>query len=112
PRVTVNNANIMTPSSNKLKVLGKVRDGSTGKIEKGYWTTNMSGVTEYTKHPIPMYAHLYSSEEDGFSSENEETYKGLRHVRNILDKKQATFVMARDYDNIKMMKQILEQEAN
>src|SRR5699024_8222125 len=52
------------------------------------------------------------SEEDGFISEDEETYKGLRHVRNILDKKQATFVMDRDYDNIKMMKQILGQGDN
>src|SRR5699024_11530332 len=30
----------------------------------------------------------------------------------ILDKKQATFVMDRDYDNIKMMKQILGQGDN
>ena len=110
--VIVDNSEIIKPYSNKLEALGKVRDGSTGKIEKGYWTTNMIGVTEYTKHPIPMYSHLYSSEEDGFISENEETYKGLRHVRNILDKKQATFVMDRDYDNIKMMKQILGQGDN
>ena len=48
-----------------------------GKIEKGYWTTNLIGVTDNTKHPISMYSHLYSSAEEGFISENEETYKGL-----------------------------------
>src|SRR5699024_11705900 len=56
--VIVDNSEIIKPYSNKLEALGKVRDGSTGKIEKGYWTTNMIGVTEYTKHPIPMYSHL------------------------------------------------------
>jgi len=110
--VIVDNSKIIKPYSNKLEALGKIRDGSTGKIEKGYWTTNMISVTRVTKHPIPMYSHLYSSEEEGFISENEETYKGLRHVRGILDEKQATFVMDRDYDNIKMMKQILGQGDN
>jgi len=72
----------------------------------------MNGITGDTKHSILMYSHLYLSEEEGFISENEETYKGLRHVRDILDEKQETFVMDRDYDNVKMMKQILGQGDN
>src|SRR5699024_568383 len=102
---------IIKPFSNKLEALGQVRDGSTGKIEKGYWTTNMIGITPTTKHPISLYSHLYSSTEEGFISQNEETYKGLRHVRNVLHDK-ATFIMDRDYDNVKMMKMILEQGDN
>lgn len=112
PLIIVDNSEIIKPYSHKLEALGKVRDGSTGKIENGYWTTNMIGVTEKTKHPIPMYSHLYSSEEEGFVSENQETYKGLWHVRDILDEKQATFVMDRDYDNVKMMKEIQKQDDN
>ena len=108
--VIVDNSEIIKPYSNKLEALGQVRDGSTGKIEKGYWTTNMIAVGKNTKHPIPLYSHLYSSIEKGFISENEETYKGLDHVRNIFEDKKATFIMDRDYDNIKIMKKVLSQE--
>src|SRR5690625_4229799 len=110
--VIVDNSEIVKQYSNKLEALGQVRDGSTGKIEKGYWTTNMIGVTKDTKHPIAMYSHLYSSSEEGFISENEETYKGLRHVRDILNEKKATFIMDRGYDNVKIMKEVLGQNDN
>jgi len=110
--VIVDNSEIVKQYSNKLEALGQVRDGSTGKIEKGYWTTNMIGVTDDTKHPIPMYSHLYSSIEEGFISQNEETYKGLRYVRNVLNEKKATFIMDRDYDNVEMMRKILGQGDN
>lgn len=110
--VIVDNSEIAKPYSNKLEALGRVRDGSTGKIEKGYWTTNMIAVGKKTKHPIPLYSHLYSSAETGFISENEETYKGLDHVRHLLGDKKATFIMDRDYDNLKVMKKVLGQEDN
>src|SRR5699024_5273573 len=98
--IIVDNSEIIKPYSNKLESLGQVRDGSTGRIEKGYWTTNMIGITKDTKHPIPIYSHLYSSTEEGFISANEETYKGLRHVRDLLNESQATFVMDREYDTV------------
>ncbi|KKE77858.1 hypothetical protein DTX80_06700 [Bacilli bacterium] len=107
--IIVDNSEIVKPYSNKLEALCKVRDGSTGKIEKGYWTTNMIGITPKAKHPIPLYSHLFSSAEKEFISQNEETYKGLRHVRNVLDNRKATFVMDRDYDDVKMFKTILAQ---
>lgn len=110
--VIVDNSEIIKPHSNKLEALGQVRDGSTGKIEKGYWTTNMIAVGKKTKHPLPLYSHLYSSAEEKFISENEETYKGLDHVRDILGDKKATFIMDRDYDNVKIMKKVLSQNDN
>src|SRR5690625_3212190 len=110
--IIVDNSEIVKPFSSKLEALGKVRDGSTGKIEKGYWTTNMIGITPTAKHPIPLYSHLFSSTEEGFISQNEETYKGLQHVRNVLGNRKATFVMDRDYDDVKTMKTILAQEDN
>lgn len=110
--IIVDNSEIIKPYSSRLEALGQVRDGSTGKIEKGYWTTNLIGVTNNKKDPIPMYSHLYSSTEDGFVSANEETYKGLSHVRHILDQNKATFVMDREYDNVATMKRILSQGDN
>lgn len=59
--VIVDNSEIVRPHSNKLKALGKVRDGSTGRIKKGYWTTNMIGITPTAKHPTPLYSHLFLS---------------------------------------------------
>src|SRR5699024_8583327 len=108
--VIVDNSEIIKPFSNKLEALGQVRDGSTGKIEKEYWTTNMIAVGKKTKHPIPLYSHLYSSVEKGFISENQETYKGFDNVRNVLEDKKATFIMDRDYENIKIIKKVLKEE--
>ena len=47
--IIVDNSEIVKPYSNKLEALCKVRDGSTGKIEKGYWTTNMIGITGFPR---------------------------------------------------------------
>jgi hypothetical protein len=110
--ILVDNSEIVKPAANKMEALGKVRDGSTGKIENGYWTTNMIAVDPKTKHPISVYSHLYSSVEEAFLSENEETYKGLDYVNRLVGKKQATFVMDRGYDDIKTMKKILKQGNN
>lgn len=110
--ILVDNSEIVKPYANKMEALGKVRDGSTGKIENGYWTTNLIAVEPKTKHPISVYSHLYSSVEEGFLSENEETYKGLDYANRLVGKNQATFVMDRGYDDIKTMKRILNQENN
>lgn len=66
----------------------------------------MIGVTPTAKHPIPLYSHLFSSAEKDFISQNEETYKGLRHVQSVLDDRKATFVMDRDYNDVRMFKTI------
>lgn len=108
--IIVDTSEIIKPYSKKLERLGHVRDGSTNKIEKGYWTVNMVAITDKSKHPLPLYSHLYSSSEDEFISANEETSKGLRHVRSVLGEKKATFVMDREFDNVEVMKNILKQE--
>lgn len=110
--ILVDNSEIVKPYASKMDALGKVRDGSTGKVENGYWTTNLIAVEPKTKHPIPVYSHLYSSFEEGFLSENEETYKGLDYVNQLVEKNQATFVMDRGYDDIKTMKKVLQQDNN
>ncbi|MFD1362814.1 transposase [Lentibacillus salinarum] len=110
--ILVDTSEIVKPASSKMEALGRVRDGTTGKIEDGYWTTNMIAVSPETKHPIPVYSHLYSSAETGFISENEETYKGFRYVDHLLGKKTATFVMDRGYDNIEVIKRVLKQGDN
>src|SRR5699024_832410 len=91
--ILVDNSEIVKLYARKMEALGKVRDGLTGKIKNGYWTTNLIAIEPKTKHPISVYSHLYSSLEEGFLSENEETYKGLDYVNRLVGKNQATFVM-------------------
>ncbi|PZD81465.1 hypothetical protein DEJ60_17980, partial [Bacilli bacterium] len=49
--ILVDNSEIVNPTACKMEALGQVRDGSTGKIGNGYWTTNMIAVAPRTKHP-------------------------------------------------------------
>ena len=39
--IIVDNSEIIKPYSSKTEALVQVRDGSTGRLERGYWTTNM-----------------------------------------------------------------------
>ena len=66
--------------------------------EKGYLTTNITITSPKTKHPIPIYSHLFSAEETDFVSANVETYKGLNRVKRLFNNKRYTVVMDRGYD--------------
>src|SRR5699024_52061 len=56
--VIIDNSEVVKPYSYKTEELGKVREGSTVKTEKSYWTTNMIGVMKNKKHPTPICSHL------------------------------------------------------
>jgi len=68
------------PYSEKLEGLALVRDGSTGELEKGYWTFEVAALTAGTKTPLPVYDRVYSAVEDSFISEGDEVLRGLRYV--------------------------------
>ena len=73
-------SDVTKPYSEKLEGLALVRDGSTGALEKGYWTIEIAALTSVTKSPIPVYDRVYSAAESGFVSEDDEVLKGLRYV--------------------------------
>ena len=97
PLVIVDESEIVKPYAEKMENLALVRDGSKNVLEKGYPTLNFSMASPKTKHPLPLYNHLYSSKED-FQSQNIEIAKGFNTVHTFLGKKKATFVMERGYD--------------
>ena len=66
--------------SSKLEGLCRVRDGSTGNLTTGYWSAGASALTAEHKQPIPVYSRLYSSEEEGYVSNNAETLKALGFI--------------------------------
>ena len=63
--------------SHKLEGLCRVRDGSTGELTNGYWYAGVSALSSEHKQPIPVYSRVYSSEEEGYTSNNAQTLKSL-----------------------------------
>jgi len=99
PLVIVDESDIIKPNANKMEALAYVRDGSENKLEKGYRTINFSMATSKTKHPLPLYSHLCSAEEEGFQSMNVEHAKGFNQVDSFMEDKKCTFVMDRGFDS-------------
>lgn len=65
-----------------MEDLALVRDASKC-ARKGYPTLNFSMATPKTKHPLPLYNHLYSSKEEDFQSQNIEIAKGFNTVHTF-----------------------------
>jgi len=73
----VDDSDVSKTCSVKLEGLCKVRDGSTGEIADGYWFAGVSALTAERKQPIPVYSRIYSTEEEGYVSNNAETLKSF-----------------------------------
>lgn len=76
----IDGSDISKPCSKKLEKMCVVRDGSTGKYEKGYHVLEITALTPKQKMPIPVYTRIYSSSEDDFVSEDDEVIKGLKSL--------------------------------
>lgn len=76
----IDDSDIAKPCSTKLEGLCKVHDGSTGKIADGYWYAGVSALTSNHKQPIPVYSRIYSTNEEGYLSNNAETIKSLEFL--------------------------------
>lgn len=106
PLIIVDESDIIKPYAEKMEHLSLVRNGSKNIIEKGYATLNFSMASPKTKHPIPLYNHIYSPGEEQFQSQNFEMAKGFNTVHFFLDGKKATFVMNRRYDRNEMFQYV------
>lgn len=62
-----------------------VRDGSRGKIRRGYWLCEAVGVEEKSKELLPLYRALYSSEAEDFGSENAQLFMCLEKLGEAFD---------------------------
>jgi hypothetical protein len=76
----VDDSDIAKKHSIKLEGLCKVRDGSTGEIADGYWFAGVSALTAKHKQPVPVYNRVYSSLEEGYTSNNAETLRSFRFM--------------------------------
>lgn len=76
----IDHTDIVKPNSSKLEDLGRVRDGSTGKIEDGYKILEVAALTSGNKLPISVISELFSPTEDSYISENRITLNALRYL--------------------------------
>jgi hypothetical protein len=78
--LVVDDSDVTKLYSSKLEGLCKVKDGSTGEITDGYWFAGVSALTANHKQPIPVYSRIYSTVEEGYKSNNDETIKSLEFL--------------------------------
>jgi len=76
----IDHTDIAKPKSKELESMGRVRDGSTGKIENGYKILEIAALTKENKMPISVYSRVFSPEEDNYISENRETLDAFRYL--------------------------------
>jgi hypothetical protein len=103
----VDDGDISKPYGKGFEGLCDVRDGSTGKIVKGFPTVGIIELTD-DKLPVPVYEHIYSYEKD-FVSENHETFKALDFAAQHFDKSNIR-VFDRGYDSNIVTEKLLRSE--
>ena len=92
-------SDVTKPCSEKLECLSLVRDGSTGEIEKGYFTFEIAALTKGSKSPVPVYDRVYSAAEKGFISETDEMLTGLKYLSKTFGNK-GIRTLDRGYDSL------------
>ena len=102
PVIIVDDSDVIKPTANKFEDLGIVRDGSKSTktksvYEKGYHVTEIVGITKTQKQPISLFSHIHSSKEKDYKSNNEETFKALSKIINVLNRR-SIFTFDRGYD--------------
>ena len=113
PIFIVDDSDVIKPLGEKFEDLGIVRDGSSRNktYEKGYHHTEIVGLTQVNRQPISVYSKLHSSESKEYISANDETFKALDTVINILNET-GTFVNDRGYDNNKIFNYYFRKKQN
>ena len=103
----VDGGDISKPYGSNFEGLCEVRDGSTGKIGKGFPTVGIIALTD-DKLPVPVYENIYSYKKD-FVSENHETFKALDFADKHFSKDNIR-VFDRGYDSNIITEKLLDSK--
>ena len=116
PIFIIDDSDVTKPLGEKFEDLGIVRDGSSKNktYEKGYHHTEIIGLTQNNRQPISVYSQIHSSKSKEYISANNETFKALDSVIDILDKRniKGTFINDRGYDNNEIFNYYLKKNQN
>ena len=94
----VDGSDITKNYTTKMENIALVRDGSTGEMKPGYHTLGITALTPEKKMPIPVYTRIYSAEEKGYISEDDEVLNGLKFLSKHF-KRSNIRTFDRGYDN-------------
>lgn len=95
----------------KFEAIDTIKDGSTGEFKQGYHMIEVAGLTKKEKLPIPVYTRLFSAQEEGFISVNEEYLRAIEYLENKYDKK-GIYALDRGFDDQKYFKKFTDLELN
>ena len=101
----VDDGDISKPFGSNFEGLCEVRDGSTGKVTKGFPTVGIIALTD-DKLPVPVYENIYSYTQN-FVSENHETFKALDFADKHFSKDNIR-AFDRGYDSNIITKKLLD----
>jgi hypothetical protein len=108
--LVVDISDISKDHARRMEHLGRVRDGSTGKIKDGYWTIKVIGTEPEGVHITPLLNRLYSQRAPEYDSENDEILKAVRAVSRAAERR-GVFVIDRGGDRKKLLHPLLNTEA-
>ncbi len=78
-------SDINKPYAKKMEYLAQVRDGSSGKIVRGYWLVEVIATALGSKLLLPLYSDSYTQVNPNFKSENDEILKAIFFIRERLN---------------------------
>jgi hypothetical protein len=105
----VDTGDLVKKYARKMEHLAVVRDGSEGKLARGYWTCEVVGAECGRSEVVPLYHELYSSQAEGFVSENEELLKAIGGVREATAGR-GVYVMDRGGDRKVLYRELVSDE--
>lgn len=105
----VDGSDLTKDYTTKAESIAIVRDGSTGEYKLGYHTLGISALTPDKKMPMPVYSRIYSAEENGFISEDNEVIKSLTFLSKHF-KKNNIRTFDRGYDNNRYYEYLIKNE--
>lgn len=109
--LVIDGGDITKTYAKSMESLSIVRDGSTGEYKSGYHTLGITALSQTRKLPIPVYTKVYSSEENGFVSEDEEVLNGLKFLSKHF-KKSNIRTFDRGFDNNRYYRYLISHSEN
>jgi hypothetical protein len=100
--IIIDPSDVTKPYSYKLESLGIVKDGSTGEMEKGYWTLGAVVLSPNKQQPIPVYEEIYPCKKQGGEGLSVEMEKCLQFFRDNKFSKNSPRVLDRGFDDGKI----------
>ena len=93
----------------KFEGIDTIKDGSTGEFKAGYHMIEVAGLTKNEKLPVPVYTRLFSAQEEGFVSVNEEYLKAIEYLGEKYQK-EGIYALDRGFDDQKYFKKFIDLE--